>query len=254
MELSEREWKLVSLGAFDELRKEVQDRPDVLEFINKGTEHVSDIELFKKRYGYKHDVALDFPPEYLAGFTLDERLETILGLIKKYNAKTVLDIGSRAGYLLFAGMKKCIIKSAVGVELDTSYHNLCQRAKHFFNFPNIDFHNIMFEEFHTEEKFDAIVIADVLEHTIDPLGIIKKTLGMIKETGVLIISVPVDRPPVSPEEKTTMMLWTQQEHVHLLTLEKLKSIATQAGYNHIETMTLSGGWKIDISSFKPSTK
>ena len=254
IDLKPDEWVLLSLGAFDELREKISKEPgreEVLLFLEKCTSHLNSKEEFKKRYNFDVDKEIEFPPEYFTGFPLDKRLEIILDLIKKYQAKDILDIGSRAGYLLFAARKNNDIDSGVGVDVDTSLINLSKKAAKLFGFIDLEFHNTLFEDFESNRKFDALIIADVLEHVIDPELFIQRSLKFVKDSGVLIISVPVNRLLVKDVEKETIMSWGQQEHVHLLKLDTLKNICTKVGYEFVEHQLYAGLWEIDISVFKP---
>ncbi len=55
---------------------------------------------------------------------------------------------------------------------------------------NLTCHNCAFEDFQTEEKFDTILSAHILEHVCDPVELLKKSSGWLKANGVLIIVVP----------------------------------------------------------------
>jgi len=51
-------------------------------------------------------------------------------------------------------------------------------------------HNCLFEHFETEERFDTIVAAHILEHSADPVALLKRSSGWLKRDGKLIIVVP----------------------------------------------------------------
>lgn len=254
VDLKPDEWVLLSLGAFDELRQKISQksgREEVLIFLDECVSHLTDEEEFKKRYNYNTGKFVEFPSEYLRGFTLDNRLESILKLIKKYHAKDILDVGSRAGFLLFTALKRNVINSAVGIDIDSGFIDLTKRATKIFGFTGLEFYNTLFEYFEIDRKFDAVIMTDLLEHVIDPKVIIQRSRKFIKETGVIIISVPVGRPPIKDKEKDTIISWGQQEHVHLLKLDIIKDLCTKAGYAFVEHESLVSFWDTDISVFKP---
>lgn len=60
------------------------------------------------------------------------------------------------------------------------------------NFPGCDAQIIetYFEEFHTEEKFDVIVMGFILEHVDDPSGIIKLYKNFLSPGGKFFLAVP----------------------------------------------------------------
>lgn len=55
---------------------------------------------------------------------------------------------------------------------------------------NVRGHAALFEEFETELRFDTIVVAHVLEHLVDPVEVLRRTRGWLKEDGRLIAVVP----------------------------------------------------------------
>jgi 2-polyprenyl-3-methyl-5-hydroxy-6-metoxy-1,4-benzoquinol methylase len=242
------EWKLISLGAIEEVKQTVSsDRVEETQFLNKCISHLQSLDAFKKRYNFGEDVDLDFSPEHKNGFkVLDSRIKVLLDFIVKYNAKHVLDVGSRAGYLLFPGLNLGIIESAVGVEVETKFHLLCEKVKNYFDFKNVEFYNQMFEEFQTDKRFDAIVMSEVLEHIIDPEFALSKAKALLNPSGIIIITVPVDRMPVTQNEIDIALSWEQVEHVHLITQDKMKQMTFNVGLSIVEVLTLTGFFTVDI--------
>jgi 2-polyprenyl-3-methyl-5-hydroxy-6-metoxy-1,4-benzoquinol methylase len=250
MNLSPEKWAQISLGDLDGLSKS---DPELRTFLEHRQAHIKDKALYEELYGWRKIHTLDFPPEYHNGFPLDSRLEAILQLINKFNLKDVLDIGSRAGYLLFAGRQRNIIDHGTGVEISSSYHDLCTRAMGHFNFSNLEFVNSMFEDFQTSQKYDCAVIAEVLEHVMDPLQVLKKANSHLTDSGYLIISVPVNRPPVTPEEIIAIESEVIQEHVHFFSREKLTELTKQAGFDLLEVFSINQGWGTDVSIYRKNT-
>jgi len=255
IQLSDEEWSLLSLGGFAQLREKISKDPmrsDTLTFLDHCTSHMNDIEQFKKLYHYQSTIVREFPPEYAQGFTIDNRLEAVLSFMRKYNTRDVLDIGSRAGFLLFAARKRGVIDSAVGIDIDTTFVDLTNRAVATYGFTGLEFRNEMFENFESDRKFDGIILTDVLEHVIDPGVILKKSRLFVKDTGIIIVSVPVGRPPIMQHEKESIIASVQQEHVHLLDLDTIKKLCQDARYMFVETTSLVSFFNTDILVFKPN--
>jgi len=244
-QLSPEEWTRISLGDL----KNFSDDKELSAFIASRKAHITNIDLFKELYLWQKPLKLEFPPEYHNGFNLDPRLEAVLQLMKKYNVKDLLDIGSRAGYLLFAGKLKGVITKGTGVELATCYYDLCQRAVSHFNISGIDFINSMIEDFTTDRKYDCAVIAEVLEHVIDPLTVLKKAKSLLKDSGYLIITVPTGRFTASSEEIEIIKSEKIQEHVHYFSRDYLTEVAQSAGFKYIEAFSIGHGWTSDISIY-----
>lgn len=242
------EWKLISLGGIDEVKKTMShDRVEEIQFLEACTLHLQNFDSFKKRYNFGDTTELNYSPEHLNGFkVIDPRIKLLLDFIKIYNAKHILDVGSRAGYLIFPALKERLIDSAVGVEVETKFFLLCEKVKSNFNFKNVEFYNQMFEDFETSKKFDAIVMSEVLEHVIDPQFVLQKAKSLLNSSGIIIITVPVDRVPVTQNEIDIALSWQQVEHVHLLTKDKIQQIISNIGLYIVDTITLSGYFTIDV--------
>jgi 2-polyprenyl-3-methyl-5-hydroxy-6-metoxy-1,4-benzoquinol methylase len=98
----------------------------------------------------------------------------------------VLELGPATGYMsqAFVG-RGCTV---VGIELD---HEMAMRAEQFCERVIVgDLDALDLDHELGEERFDAIVAADVLEHLRDPLEIVKKLKAFLKPDGCFLISFP----------------------------------------------------------------
>jgi 2-polyprenyl-3-methyl-5-hydroxy-6-metoxy-1,4-benzoquinol methylase len=56
--------------------------------------------------------------------------------------------------------------------------------------PSATLHECLIEDFETEERFGTITMINVLEHVVDPIGVLQKAAGLLEPGGVLIVHVP----------------------------------------------------------------
>lgn len=59
--------------------------------------------------------------------------------------------------------------------------------------PQATFHESLIEEFETEERFDSVLLLDILEHVVDPVRVLRKAAKFLADQGVLIVHVPNSR-------------------------------------------------------------
>ncbi len=110
-------------------------------------------------------------------------VETIQGNIPEKGK--VLDLGCGNGNISLA-IGSCGYK-VLGLDLDeTSVNNAKARNK----FENVIFDVRNAEELDVNDKFDAIVCSEVLEHLYKPEELVKVIWSLLKENGVFIATVP----------------------------------------------------------------
>ncbi len=100
--------------------------------------------------------------------------------------KRVLDIGCWRGDLGRALMEQgCTVS---GVELDPDAAAVA--AKSFEKVVVADLDRAPFADEFAPASFDAIVLADVLEHLHDPVGVLRAALSLLAPGGEVVISLP----------------------------------------------------------------
>lgn len=57
-------------------------------------------------------------------------------------------------------------------------------------YPKIDFVDSLAEDYHPAEKFSTITVLNLLEHVIDPVGLLRSLGRFLADEGVLIVNVP----------------------------------------------------------------
>jgi len=55
---------------------------------------------------------------------------------------------------------------------------------------NLNIHNVSLEEFETEHHFDVITMMSVIEHTPDPVMMLRKVHSLAKKDGLLVLETP----------------------------------------------------------------
>jgi len=101
-------------------------------------------------------------------------------------AERVLELGPATGYMSRAFVEKGA--TVVGIEVDPE---MGERAREFCSRVIVgDLDSLDLDAELGEERFDAIVAADVLEHLKDPLGALQKLRRFLSEDGAFVVSVP----------------------------------------------------------------
>ena len=107
-----------------------------------------------------------------------------LSLMQKcgYKKGSLLDVG--CGYGFFVDFcKKCQIQ-ANGIDVEK------EQVAWGINNLNLDLKAISIENYMPDSTFEAIIMADVLEHLWNPVEVLSKMKNILSEYGLLIIQVP----------------------------------------------------------------
>ena len=113
---------------------------------------------------------------YLAKYKVESCIENSYGT-------SLLDMPCGDGLLTEMFAKK--FERVVGV--DASDVHLKEAEKRL---PNAEFHECLIEELDLNERFNSVFMLDILEHVIDPVGLLKKAATFMTDDGVLIVHVP----------------------------------------------------------------
>jgi len=116
--------------------------------------------------------------------SLDKRLfNKILKQLKSDNLK-VLDVGGGSGWLL--NVIQSIsprVKYTQVVDIDPDAEALAKQNGHNYFCGRI-------EDFNTTEKFDFVLLLNLIEHVSDPLAVLNKIQNILTDDGVVLIKTP----------------------------------------------------------------
>lgn len=73
----------------------------------------------------------------------------------------------------------------VGVDASSKHLELAKKA-----LPDVEFHEALIEDFETQERFSTITMLNILEHVVNPIGVLKKAASLLADDGVLLVHVP----------------------------------------------------------------
>lgn len=156
-------------------RKDYED-----DLINPSTPHLKSRERFKAFY----DELGNDPAQYMQAY-----FPELSGFIVP-NGK-ILELGCHWGFNLIHWATQGFY--CVGLELSEGLYKfgLDKINKEPFDIKNkITFLQGWIEDFVPQEKYDTVVLTEVLEHVMDPLIVMRKAAECLKTEGLLYISAP----------------------------------------------------------------
>lgn len=116
--------------------------------------------------------------------------QQIIKLIYKYHprAGTILDIGCDRGFLGTLLVKSNRLYQIDGVDIDQEKLKIIQHIdKTYRQTYRFD---LNLNVWPIKQKYDIVVIADTLEHLLNPRQCLAKIISLVKTNGMFIVSVP----------------------------------------------------------------
>jgi len=106
-----------------------------------------------------------------------------ISVIENARENSLLDIACGDGILTKQLCDK--FKRVIGVDASTIQLHRARK-----NCPKAEFYESLIEDFNTNEKFDTVIMLNLLEHVINPVAVLKKAANFLKKDGILIVHVP----------------------------------------------------------------
>lgn len=165
----------------------------------------------------------------------------LIGIIRKYLGKRqtrILDIGCGVGTISFYLASKG--HYVTGIDLSESAIKMAKKnAKVLHLENNLEFLLVDFPKNSIKDKFQVVLISEVLEHLNDDKKAIKLAYGLLEKGGTVIASCPSSNAPLY---KLGLLDNFDKEvgHLRRYTLKKLIELFKTSGFNVIESVKTEG--------------
>lgn len=167
------------------------------------------------------------------------------------DSEKVLDIGCSSGNFGEELMrnKHCVVD---GIDVDAKDVNLAKQKLRNAHVLNVE--NDPIDIF--DEKYDVILMMDVIEHLVEPVKALKKIATLLKPGGRLVFSVPnmshisvrLDLLMGKFNYRNTGLL--DDTHLHFYTEEYLRRVLSNAGYDLAQTSSTTVTYPIQLVTNK----
>jgi SAM-dependent methyltransferase len=177
--------------------------------------------------------------------TLDAR--RIIEKCKKYSSGSrFLDVG--AGFGLFTREAIKLGFECTAIEASRNNCDIFEAINGFK--PNNQLLDFEFANSH-QEKFDVVLLSQVLEHIPEPEHAVKLIQKILKKDGVCAVAVPHFGSFVSKFQGTKDMFITPPEHLNFFSIQGLNKLFIRNNFTVISTQTIS---RYDLNKLTTSIK
>jgi 2-polyprenyl-3-methyl-5-hydroxy-6-metoxy-1,4-benzoquinol methylase len=162
----------------------------------------------------------------------------VLNAVIRTGGKKFLDVGCASGVLGAAIKERVPGASVDGIELSASA--AANAVEVLDNVYQLDLNRQSLE---LDDRYDGVICGDVLEHLIDPWAVLRRLVGLLKEGGVLVTSIPNIRHYKVLRDLVMKGRFEYREsgildvtHLRFFTLIEMKKLLEDAGLeiSHIE--------------------
>lgn len=160
--------------------------------------------------------------------------------VNKYvvDRKNIIDIGCGAGTLCFYIANKGI--NVLGIDISSSAINVCQKSSRSLNLDKLaKFKVVNFPEESVGEKFDLVILTEVIEHINNDSLALEKIFNMLNKGGVAIITTPSLNAPLYKLGYANNFD-KKVGHLRRYTIESLSKKCEDSGLRVIETEKVEG--------------
>ena len=160
--------------------------------------------------------------------------------------KRILDLGCGAGRLSLYSAK--FAKSVTGIDYIPRAIFFANKFAQLCNVKNVNFLTGDIDK-SIKNKYDVVLISDVLQHVNNPKKTLEKTSKLLKPKGWAIISIPSFtnfRGNVWLALQNLFELPMSLTDTYQISLEEMKKWANQVGFNLVKTVGISYDWAWSI--------
>lgn len=157
------------------------------------------------------------------------RFPVVLDLLRPKKQEMILDAGCGNGIYANTIAYKYGV-NVIGIDIDDKRLKIAQKIARFFRNKTIFLKKDLEKDNFLKNKFDKILLLEVIEHIKNDKALIKKLSNSLKKGGILILSTPKKENLTTTEERNRYQKVVKGEHVRSgYTLLELRKILLAGG-------------------------
>lgn len=151
----------------------------------------------------------------------------IMMQIARYaSGEKLLEVGVGAGEM--SAVAKEFLFDITGLDIRPAYADAVSKLL------CIPVHTVDFQYYDTDERYDVILMGDVIEHMLDPVSAVRKARKLLNDNGILWISTPNYESSFSLLKKDADPMWRIVEHLNYFSFRSLRKLLAREGFEILE--------------------
>lgn len=167
-----------------------------------------------------------------------QQAREIFSIINGLSFSSVLDIGCAYGHYSIRIAKEFPDSKVKGLDINEEQLNVGRLVKKKFGLKNLSFEKSDIKNAGTNEKYDLVLLLQVIEHLKDDTATLKAIRNVVKDGGHLIITAPNRESPIIHWLENYITV--EGHYRDGYTLEELVQKVANANFKIKEIRTLSG--------------
>lgn len=204
-----------------------------------------ELAAFYRNEYFKHGVTTTYSAEYSEPELAQKRLraDCVVELISRHvdgaRAARFLEVGCGEGFVVKSAVQRGWNVRAVDYQLAPVQKFNADVVEHVVaDDPN----QYLREQIAAGERFDAVVLQNVLEHVLEPEELLAQLRTIIHPHGCLIVQVPNDFSALQKlareQRRTTRDYWfLPPQHLNYFNEDNLPKVAARAGFDIVDGVT-----------------
>ena len=149
----------------------------------------------------------------------------------------ILDIGCGAGTLSF--FIASLGNKIFGIDISSKAIRECLNSKNTLGLKKVNFAQMDFPNETPKNKFDAVLLTEVIEHLNDDKKAVASISKLLKKAGIMILSTPSRKAPLH-RLGLTRKFDLKVGHLRRYNLDELKRLLTSTGFEIIKVEKAEG--------------
>jgi 2-polyprenyl-3-methyl-5-hydroxy-6-metoxy-1,4-benzoquinol methylase len=121
---------------------------------------------------------------------VQQQARSVLRFLRGRSFSSLLDVGCRQGHYSIRIARLYSDVKVRGIDVDGESVSVGESVRKALGLKNLSFEKEDVSSLHAEESYDVVLLLQVMEHLVDDLTALRNVHRVLRDTGILVITVP----------------------------------------------------------------